>query len=261
LNELSAVARTEWAAAVTYYTKGPSTRDAVFDASLVRATEALAALGDAAALTPAVAATLGPEWRAMLDRVAPTYRRVWWPGHLRANLARLAEITPLVEKHAPAILAVVTRAFGQEWAPAGFPVHLSSYATWSGAYSTGDNLLVVSSLDSGNAGLLGLETLFHEATHQWDELTAAALQAAAAKAGTRVPPSLSHSLIFFTAGAAVKRVEPSHVPYAVANGLWPRFGLDIKAALDLAWQPFLDGRGTREEALIAVLRQIKATER
>jgi Fe2+ transport system protein FeoA len=261
VNDLSAVERTQWAAAVTYYAKGPSTRDAVFDASLVRATEALAALGDAVAPTPAAATILGEEWRVMLDRVAPTYRRVWWPDHLRANRARLAEVTPLVEKHAPAILEVVTRAFGQKWAPAGFPVHLSSYATWSGAYSTGDNLLVVSSLDSGNAGLLGVETLFHEAMHQWDELTAAALRAAAEKAGTRVPPSLAHSLIFFTAGAALRKVEPAHVPYAVVNDLWPRFGLDIKAALDSAWQPFLDGRGTREQALIEVLRQLKEASR
>ncbi len=258
LQDISAGERAQWAAAVSYYAKGPSTQDAVFDAGLVRATEALTALGDAAMMTTVPVGAIDPEWRAHLETVAPVYRRVWWPAHQRANATRRDVMIPLAAQHGPAILATVERAFGRAWPPAGFPVHLSSYASWAGAYSTGDNLLVVSSLDEGNAGLLGLETLFHEGMHQWDAETAKALEAAAKTVGTPVPRGLSHALIFFTAGAAVRRVEPAHVPYAEANDLWPRLvSPPVKSALDEVWQPFLNGRGTRAEALEEMLRRLQ----
>lgn len=258
LAELTAEEQQLWAAAVSYYAKGPSTRDAVFDAGLVRAAAALTALRDADSLISMPGDAVEPQWRAHLERVAPIYRRVWWSAHRRANLARRDAMIPLIARHAPVVLPVIERAFGRPWPAGGFPVHLSSYASWAGAYSTGDNLLVVSSQDAGNAGLHGLETLFHEAMHQWDEGTSKALTTAATAAGVRVPAGMSHALIFHTAGAAVRRAVPSHVPYADSNGLWPRLGSPaVKAALDAAWQPFLDGTGTRDQALLDVMRRLK----
>lgn len=259
LDRLTPQERAQWAGAVRFYAAGPSARDLVFDRDLVRITDTLTALRNTGTIPPTVATTLGREWSEMLMAAAPIYRRVWWPAHQRANHTRREAMLPLASRHAPTILPVLARAFGQPWPSAGFPVHLAGYAGWAGAYSTGDNLLIVSSQDTGNAGLLGLETLFHEAAHQWDETTATALKSAAATAGTTVPPNLSHALIFFTAGAAVRAVEPAHRPYADENLLWPRLGAGLKAALDAAWQPFLDGRGTREEALVEVLRHIART--
>ena len=43
------------------------------------------------------------------------------------------------------IVAFVTWAYEQQWPSEGFPVEVSSYANWAGAYSTGDRLLVMSS--------------------------------------------------------------------------------------------------------------------
>lgn len=255
---LSASEQQQWAAAVAYYAKGPSTRDAVFDKGLVDGTAILTAQRDHETLAAVPDGALDPEWRMHLERTAPIYRRVWWPVHRQANLARRDAMIPLIARHAPVVLPVIERAFGRAWPVAGFPVHLSSYASWAGAYSTGDNLLVVSSQDAGNAGMHGLETLFHEAMHQWDRETSAALEAAAAAAGTRVPSGMSHALIFYTAGAAVRRADPAHVPYAEVNGLWPRLATaEVKAALESAWQPFLDGRGTRDQALLDVMRRLK----
>lgn len=258
LGQLSAGERAQWAAAVSYYAKGPSTRDSVFDAGLVRAAEALAALADVTTPEAWPTGAVESEWRAHLETVAPVYRRVWWPAHQRANVVRRDAMIPLAARHGPAILSVVERAFGRAWPTAGFPVHLSSYASWAGAYSAGDNLLVVSSLDEGNAGLLGLETLFHEGMHQWDHESAKSLETAAKTVGIPVPRGLSHALIFATAGAAVRRVEPSHTPYADVYGLWPGLVSPVvKSALDEVWQPFLDGRGTREQALAEIMRRVK----
>jgi hypothetical protein len=258
MDALSPAERAQWDAAVTYYAKGPSTRDAVFDEGLVRAATALAAVRDAQDLSKLPPDAIASEWRNHLERVGPIYRRVWWPAHRRANQERRDAMTPLVARHAPVILPIIERAFARSWPAGGFPVHLASYATWSGAYSTGDNLLVVSSQDTGTEGLLGLETLFHEGMHQWDSETAAALSDAAKQAGIRVPNGLSHALIFYTAGVAVQRVTPTHVPYADVNGLWGRLvAPNVKVALDEVWRPFLDGHGTRQQALADIMRRLK----
>ena len=45
----------------------------------------------------------------------------------------------------------------------------------------------------------GLEMVFHEALHQWDPQTFAALAAQARKLNVTVPGDLPHAMIFFTA--------------------------------------------------------------
>jgi len=43
------------------------------------------------------------------------------------------------------------------------------------------------------------------------------------------------------------------VPYADASGVWQRGLEPLKVALQEAWKPYLDGHGTRDEALAAVI--------
>lgn len=246
--------RAVWNAAVTFYAAGPSKRDAVFDMDFAAVTKALADAPPAAAEPQISAQIFNAEWRAILRDTAPVYRRVFWPAHEKANEARLASQNALIAQHGAAILGTVTRAFGQQWIAGGFPVHFSAYANWAGAYSTDLGTLVVSSLDDGNADVSGLETLFHEAMHQWDRQMDDVLTKLSTAADVKVPDNLSHSLIFYTAGEATRKAVPEHVPYAVANGLWPRLGQPVKDALDKAWKPWLDGQGTRNAALTEVLR-------
>jgi len=75
----------------------------------------------------------------------------------------------------------------------------------------------------------------------------------ARRANTAVPLFLSHAMIFFTAGDAVRHVAPDYVPYADANGVWQRGQELLKAALLETWKPYLDGRGTRDAAPAAVI--------
>ena len=74
-----------------------------------------------------------------------------------------------------------------------------------------------------------------------------ALRAQARPLNKLVPANLSHALIFFTAGEAVRRVVPEHVPDAIKYGLWDRMG-PFKPVLDEVWTSYLDGHGTRDEA-------------
>jgi hypothetical protein len=72
----------------------------------------------------------------------------------------------------------------------------------------------------------------------------------------RVTGPLSHPLIFYTAGEAVRRVIPGHQPAAETLGIW-RTGMgNFKLSLDTAWKPYLDGQGTLDEALTAVVKAI-----
>ena len=135
---------------------------------------------------------------------------------------------------------------------------MSSYANWAGAYSTGEGLLVLSSLDPGLRDSQGLETLFHEAMHQWDEAMLARLKAAAARHGrARVPDGLLHALVFYTAGEAVKRTIPPHIPYADLNAIWKAGPFaPFKPALDTRWRPRLRGDADLEEALVALVAAV-----
>jgi hypothetical protein len=89
--------------------------------------------------------------------------------------------------------------------------------------------------------------------HQWDPAVSALLGEHARRIDKRVPPGLSHAMIFFTAGDAVKRVIPGHVPAADALGVWGRGFQSMKAPIEEIWKPYLDGRGTRDEALAALV--------
>lgn len=252
LATLSEDERQIWREAVTAYATGLSRKDAVFDEPLPAMASALARAKDARSLSGAADVDAGT--RAVLERAAPIYRKGWWPAHQASNRAWQASTQTLVDRHGQATLAFLTKVYGLQWPADGYVVHLAKYANWAGAYSTSGHLLVVSTAGAASTrGLYGLEIAFHEGMHQWDDAVVAALREQARRTGAPLRGDLSHAMIFYTAGEAVKRVEPSHVPYAEAFGIWTR-GLGVhKAALDDAWKPYLDGRGTRDDALAALV--------
>lgn len=246
--------RARWASAVSVYAAGLSQKDTVFDAPLYSMTSALAAAGDAPALPDR--AGLDPGAAAALESVAPIYRKAWWPAHRAANERWVASIQPLLDRHGDRVLAYITRAYELPWPAGGYPVNVSAYTNWAGAYSTAGNLLVMSSLSRGNEGLNGLELVFHEAMHQWDDPVFDALVGHARRLGVRIPRGVTHAMVFYTAGEAVRSVVPGHVPYAETAGIWNRGMARFRGPLGDVWKPWLDGRGTREEALAALAARV-----
>ncbi len=260
LASLSAEEQQAWREAVTFYATGLSRKDAVFDDPLPALAGALAGEGLGDVTKVRLEAPVVPvDTRTILTGVAPIYRKVWWPSHRAANAECVEAIEILVAKYGDAVLAFVTRAYGLSWPATGYPVHLAAYANWAGAYSTRGNLLVVSSLDPGNRGERGLESVFHEGMHQWDDEVFRRLREHARQQGKLAPADLSHAMIFFTAGEAVRRLVPGYVPYAEAEGIWQRRMGAFKPALETAWKPFLEGKGAREAALGELVR-LTATE-
>jgi hypothetical protein len=271
LASLSADERQAWRAAVTAYRDGLSKKDTVFDPTLPALTMELARAGDAAKLASntagsaraagAVITALDDATRATLETVAPIYRRMWWPAHRASNEAWRTATQSLVDRHGRPILELLTKAYGQSWPADGYAVHLVMYSNWAGAYSTDGPLLVVATNPTaGTSGFEGLETLFHESMHQWDGMDATIKELASANM-LAAPRRLSHALIFFTAGHAVKRVVPTHVPYADAHGLWSGFSL-AKPGIDEFWKPYLDGPSlgdmkARDAAIVEILKKMQ----
>jgi Transglutaminase-like superfamily len=252
LAKLTASEQLIWREAVASYAAGLSKKDLVFDESLPDITNALAQAGDAQSLK---GTRVDPSVISILERAAPSYRKVWWPNHRDANLKWQKAIQLLVDESGGRVLAFITGAYKLKWPPAGFPVHIAAYSNWAGAYSTSGNLLVISSLDVGTQGTFGLETIFHEGMHQWDDQVFRALREQARQINRLVPRGLSHALIFFTAGEAVRRVVPGYTPYAEKFGVWQRGMGPFKTILEEVWKPYLDGHGTHDEAFAELIRR------
>ena len=245
--------RTAWDKAVANYASSVSKKDLVFDRSLSLLTKTIGDVGDNA---PALSSAIDAPVREALWAAAPIYRGVWGGRHSMANQERTAELKKLIAQYGNAIAGEVSRAYRTRWPEAGFHVDVVAYAQWAGAYSTVGRLIVLGSLDRAQAGTQGLESIFHEAMHQWDNATDRAIQEIATKSGRPVPRALSHSLIFYTAGYVVAKLVPAHRPYAMINGLWDNRGLVDKEKLDRFWRPYLEGKTGFDEAMESLLEAL-----
>jgi len=255
LQALTDAEKAVWNDAVATYANGLSKKEPTIDASLAALVSTLAGTAGNAATLRGV--SVDAETRAILERAAPIYRKTWWPMHRATNRAYRAELAPLIDRYRRPIIAFLTSRYGLPWASTPYQVHLSTYATWGAAYSTpskyGQLIVVSTNAHSGTHGLAGLEAVFHEAMHVWDDAVDPLLRGRAAAIGRTVPPGLTHALIFFTAGEAVRRVAPAYVTVGETEQMWSGIYRPFRAALQEAWTPYLDGRGTRDEAITALL--------
>jgi hypothetical protein len=251
LQLLNDAERKAWADAVTAYVRGASRSDPVFERDAALLESRLADADDAPTLN---GTDVNPAVRDVLERVAPIYRRAWWPAHRAANQEWVAATEELVKANGQTVLDFVTRAYQSPWPPNGYPVHVAAYSNWAGAFSTYANfMLVASNANAGTRGWAGFETVFHESLHQFDDAIEPRLAADARAARKTLHRNLSHALIFFTAGEAVRRVAPAgYIAVADASGVWSRGMTGLKDALTEIWLPYLNGRGTRDAALAAL---------
>ena len=247
--------RAAWQTAVDFYAAGPSKKDAVFDAELVRTTAAIASAADASDLS---GLGLDPALAAALRRAAPIYRTVWWTAHQRGDEIRRDDLQPLIAQYGPHLVQRLTAVYHADWPPQPRVVNLAAYTNWAGAYSTDGGLIEFSSTDPGIGGAPGLEILFHESSHQWDDQMAAHLKSAASSQNLQVPDGLSHALVFYTSGALVQEIIPDHIPYAEKFGLWEHSSLRrFKPVLDEYWRPYVKGSGTMDDALAKIIAHLQ----
>ncbi len=252
--ELSAAERSAWDEGVAFYRERYAQRGLLGDSGMIEIKEALRAVEGTDSLG---AASLEPELKATLERLAPVYRAHWWPAHDAGNREWIVAIQPHLGRYGAVLGRRVAASYGQSWPSTPIPVDLSVTAGPVGAYTTVEPThVMVASTDEGYRGLLGLEMLFHEASHGWGRELINAIDKASATHKKTVPPGLWHAVLFYNAGELTRRTVAEdgvsdYVPYAMRKDLYKNL-CGVAGCQDLIakhWDPHLDGKVSLEEAL------------
>ena len=262
---LTPAERQAWERALALYRRDYARRDLLFDQGMVRINLALSAAGNAPHLA---APTLPAALVSALEAAAPVYRAHWWPAHDAANRAWIAAVTPRLARFGPAIAARLTRAYRVEWPADPIPVDVTHDAGPFGAYTTDEPFthVTLSSADPREGAVGALESLFHEASHGWDQELVDGVAQAAADRGRPVPENLWHAILFYTAGESTRYVlaeagQPEYIPYAFRTGVYDRGSMKpYPPALKAAWQPYLDGHADFASAMHALIDALPAAQ-
>jgi hypothetical protein len=233
-------------------------RDELFDARLVAANDALGRMrGDEASVTDEA---IDPAIRAALNAAAPAYRRDLWTRQRQINDAWIADMKPRVARHGAALIGALPLAYHTDWPSQPILIDVSGDAGVYGAYTTNQGPAgfaghaTIAPGGEAAEGDIGLESIFHEASHTMDASIMRAVNGECAAQNVRAPRNLWHALIFYTTGDLVRRElgktgDARYLPYAYRFDVYAKGMTKERAALEQAWQPFLDGTVPYEEAL------------
>jgi hypothetical protein len=231
--------------------------------------ERLAAINDALSRVEGdtLPATIDPAAAAALTRAAPAYRARFWPQHRQSNDAWISAMKPLVDRHGPALTAALAKAYHTPWPDMPILVDVAIEAGPFGGYTTDVASGVyaahstISPVGQGSAGELGVETIFHEASHAVDAAIMRMIADESRRQQRQTPRNLWHAVIFYTTGELVRRAlgrgdDAHYMPYAYRFNVYEKGMLPDRAALERDWQPWLDGKVPFEEALRNLVRDV-----
>jgi hypothetical protein len=210
------------------------------------------------------AAGLDAELRSTIEKAAPVYRAHWWPEHSRINAAWIAAETPLVEKYGPIIIPRLATAYATPWPDSPIRVDVVWYGERATAYTTlFPTRTAMSAGDPRDAGLGGLENLFHEASHSLIAKLQRTISEDARKEGKLLPrKDLWHAMLFYTTGEiaaeAVAKDAPGYVQYATSEGLWERSWQGYPQIFEKEWKPWMNGEGGFDESVQKVVDAVLA---
>jgi hypothetical protein len=258
-DSLTADEKRGWATALNYYSNGFAERDLLFNGDMVLINDRLAEMETCADLSGhgvrECASGLRPELITALEQAAPVYRAHWWPQHDRANRAWIAAVGPLVRQFGARLAQELAAAYESNWPSGLLRVDVVNYGGPNGAYTTLEPAhITISGADPRNQGPSALEIVFHEASHTLAGAVRDAIARECRQRGKPIPRDLWHALLFYTTGEMVKRAlrtpaaanapaaATNYTPYAFRNGLYDRGWSTYERALELYWQPYLDGR-------------------
>jgi hypothetical protein len=249
---LAADDQKQWDASVEFY-KPYAARDVLRDDGMVAIKTALRrAEGKPSLDGIAIDAGL----KATLERMMPIYQKQWWAGHDRANREWIATMQPLVDRHGPALSQSLARVYGVSWPSEPIPVDLVATAGPDGAYGTNSPDAHITMAPAQFQGNVALEILLHESTHGIVPLFQMVSEAAS-KQNVKVPPQLSHAVLFYTAGELTARELKAHgvdyKPYPDAQFLERMYGAGCRDKIVQHWGPRLDGKRSIPDALFTLV--------
>jgi hypothetical protein len=204
--------------------------------------------------------------QAFRAAAAPAYRECRWAAQDEKNRRWIAALRLRLAAHEEAIAARLPQLYRKPWADLPIPVDVVETVDWSGANTilrdpNGGHVLIAIE----NENTAALEVVFHESSHLFmrrNDPLPQALETAASAAHWQLPGDLSHAVLFYTTGEAVRRVleeagERGYRPmvYGIYDrGTWVGYREPIK----VAWGPYVDGKRTLAAAaadLVDTLRK------
>lgn len=257
--EMSRDERMVWNAGVMFY-KPYVERDVLRDDGMVTIANALHGAEDKASLD---GVNIDADLRRALQDVMPVYRKYWWRQHDRENREWIAAVTPLVERHGAAISRAIAHAYNSAWPSTPVAVDLTPVAGPVGGFTTLDPTHVTISSEAADLkGYSSLELLFHESSHAWGFQLIRGINAAAKANGVTVPEQLWHVVLFYTAGELTTRELKArgindYVMYVVKQGLYDRMCGGCGDKVASAWEPYLDGKRSMNDAFTALVLAFK----
>ena len=254
MRRLSENERARWAAAVDRFAAEQMTGKESIDSLVLNVSNPLAAASPNGNLDDV---TIRPELKQLLREAMPIYRGGWWPAHDARNRRWIAAMQEQLRGREDCLARRAEEVFRAPWPAEVIRVDASVYANWFGAYSTHHPThITVSSNAQGTQASYGLEVLLHESGHAMLSSIDSALTGEAARQRKTLPRELSHLLLFYSAGALMKEVDPDHVPFAEAFGIWRRSQASARyrQLLETVWQPYLSGKETFNAGIAALIR-------
>jgi hypothetical protein len=252
LDGLTAEEQATWKAAVeAYRTAAP--RSPIFAEPVTITDDAITQVTDDAT-EPLIDAPLAET----LKRVAPIYRKYWWAADEQGNRFFIAYASAMLREAGDDLVRAHAAVYRTPW-PERIRVYISPYAGPFGAYThwgrAGGSMTIMSWRDPGYQGLRPIEMLLHESSHLVVNpnrgTVAAAIAAASKKRGIQQPNELWHAILFATSSELARRWLAGRgqefVPSSVDmfTRVWPKY----REPIEKYWLPYLDGKGTLEEAI------------
>ena len=154
-------------------------------------------------------AHLPAELRRVVRDAMPIYCSAWWPAHSRRNDEWIASMRQLLIDSELCLARRAEDVLRARWPADSIHVDATVYANWFGAYSTRPpTRITIAANTRGSQGSYGLEVLVHESAHRMLDPIDSALVEESARRRKQLPRELSHLLLFYTAGALVREVDP-----------------------------------------------------
>jgi hypothetical protein len=199
-----------------------------------------------------------------LESVMDLYCGHWWPAHARANQEWLDEVAPILDRHEEVFVEATERLYGSVWPQDPWRIDISAYAPFVG-YASQRGAIVIHSTDALNAGLGGVETIFHELQHTRaiSATFAARFEEASRRSAESLTAEIGHALIYATAGEVTRRIAlleeaPDHAPFWVRQDferlpMWA----ELLPAIEVHWLPAVRGDRPVDEALDDLIRALE----
>lgn len=239
-----------------FYRDSITTRDMLFD-STMRKFSVLLATGKLSEAT-------GWQVEALryFQQLFPFFEKQVWPGIHTTNKNWVSEVSGTLSTHEENVINRLQKIYGDSLPKEKIRIDLGIYATWAGAYSymQGIDHIIISTYENANKGNLGVEIVFHEASHfMIDEVMNFITEYSKSKNVVVNRGQTWHIVLFYTTGIVFKESLASkgigYTPYykhARFEERTPPFKLTTEA-LTLYWDTYMRGETSKEEALQKVI--------